>query len=224
MLLYSALCSSSKLTYNFIMLIYRRKGRKKYRCIVGVDEVGRGPIAGPVAVGAIVLLPPFRSSPFKGVKDSKKLTQKEREMWFEKINIAKIRGELDYCISTTAPHRIDVMGIMPATRDALRRALSRLDIVPRQALILLDGGLQAPKKFHYQETIIRGDESELAITLASIVAKVKRDRKMIRLGELYPHFAFEAHKGYGTKEHYRQIKKHGLCILHRRSFLTKLTI
>ena len=201
------------------MLAYKGK---TYRCIVGVDEVGRGPIAGPVAVGAVVLLFPFKSSFFKGVKDSKQLTRKQRELWFEKIALARIRGELDYRVSTTASHRIDTMGIMPAIRDALRRALSGLNVFPRHSLILLDGGLCAPKKFQHQKTIVRGDESELAIALASIAAKVVRDRVMVRLAALYPHFAFEAHKGYGTKRHYRQIKKHGLCALHRKSFLTKL--
>ena len=184
--------------------------------------MGRGPIAGPVAVGAVILFSGFNPSFFKGVKDSKQLTQRKRELWFEKIIIAKIRGELDYRVSTTASHRIDTMGIMPAIRDALRRALSGLNIVPRHSLILLDGGLRAPKEFKHQKTIVRGDESELAIALASIAAKVVRDRVMVRLAALYPHFAFETHKGYGTKKHYRQIKKHGMCTLHRRSFLTKL--
>ena len=202
------------------MVVYKGK---KYQCIVGVDEVGRGPIAGPVAVGVIVLLPPFKTFPFRGVKDSKQLTQKEREMWFEKITLAKIRGELDYCVSTTASHRIDAIGIMPAVKDALRRALSRLDIIPRQTLILLDGGLTAPKRFHYQKTIIKGDESELAIALASITAKVKRDKKMIQFSQMYPQFAFEFHKWYGTAEHYRRIQKYGITAIHRRSFLSKLT-
>ena len=93
---------------------------------------------------------------------------------------------------------------------------------PKKCLVLLDGGLRAPKRFMYQKTIIRGDEKEYAIALASIMAKVTRDRKMVKLSKKYPLYGFNSHKGYGTKKHYEKIKKCGLCELHRRSFLKQL--
>lgn len=190
---------------------------KKY--IIGIDEVGRGPIAGAVAIGAVLLSAEYDKSYFDGVKDSKKLTVKKREAWLEKIKAECDEGRAKYIVSFIGEKHIDDYGIVSALRKATDDALSRLFVLPDECLILLDGGLKAPEKFKFQKTIIRGDESEIPIALASIVAKVERDRKMILLAEQYPEYGFEKHKGYGTKEHYENIEKHGLCDIHRRSFL-----
>ena len=192
---------------------------KSHKYLIGIDEVGRGPIAGPVAVCALLLRGDFSRRDFKGLKDSKKLTQKKREMWFSKVNDSK---SIVYAVSFVHQNIIDSKGIVCATRTALNRSLIRLHVKPKKCLVLLDGGLRAPKRFMYQKTIIRGDEKEYAIALASIMAKVTRDRKMVKLSKKYPLYGFNSHKGYGTKKHYEKIKKCGLCELHRRSFLKQL--
>src|SRR3989344_1041857 len=196
--------------------------------IVGIDEVGRGPLAGPVAVG--VLIQKQRPRLYnKGealislgkIRDSKKLSAKQREGWFEIICAERQRGALDFSVSFVSHIMIDKRGLAWALRTATARALMRLAI-PTDSAIFLDGGLRAPEIFKNQKTIIKGDEKIPVIALASIVAKVTRDHLMIRMAEKYPQYGFERHKGYGTKEHFATIKKHGLCPIHRRSFLLKL--
>lgn len=189
---------------------------REYRYIIGVDEVGRGPIAGPVTVGAVLVPRKLNRRHFKEVKDSKKLTSVQREAWFFRIRKMK---EVRYATSSVKNRVIDRKGIMYAIRLALRRSIARLGANPRECLVLLDGGLKAPKRFILQRTIIRGDEKEHAIALASIVAKVKRDRKMLALGGKYPRYGFGVHKGYGTRMHYARIRRNGTCVLHRKSFL-----
>lgn len=189
------------------------------RYIVGIDEVGRGPLAGPVAVGAVVVPSDFDEAFFDGVRDSKKLTPKRREEWFEKIKKEKKNGALTYTVCFTAPELIDSYGIVWAIRSAIDKALLQLTLEPEEYKLFLDGGLHAPEQFIYQETIIKGDEKKPIIALASIMAKVERDRKMILFGEQYPEYGFDAHKGYGTKAHFQNIKEHGICSIHRKSFL-----
>jgi len=194
----------------------------KMQHVVGIDEAGRGPLAGPVAVGVVSISPNFNKNFFRGIKDSKKLSEKNREMWYAKALEARKRGLLKFSVSLVSEKVIDRKGITYATRLGIERSLRALKI-PKASHIFLDGGLRAPEKFSYQRTIIKGDEKKLIISLASIVAKVTRDRKMIQLSKKFPKYNFQKHKGYGTKEHMRAIKKYGPTKLHRKSFLKHLT-
>lgn len=185
--------------------------------IVGVDEAGRGPLAGPIAVG-VVCIPSGRERLFAGIRDSKKLTEKQREKWFAKIRALQRGKKLRYGVALVGNAVIDKKGITAATRLGIKRLLRRLDIRPKEARLLLDGSLFAPREFIYQRTIIGGDDKVRVIAAASVVAKVKRDRKMVRLSKDYPAYGFDIHKGYGTKSHVEKIKKLGLSPLHRRGF------
>lgn len=192
---------------------------------VGIDEVGRGPIAGPVAVASFVFLSTIDWSEIAlPLRDSKKLSLKQREAWFGKIEDWRERGKCRYCVSMVPAETIDTIGIVPSITRALREALSGLQLDPANTSVLLDGGLSAPKEYIYQKTIIRGDETERVIALASIVAKVHRDRHMHTVGEQYPEYGFESHVGYGTKKHYAAIRAHGLLPIHRKSFLKNLSV
>lgn len=194
--------------------------------IVGVDEVGRGPLAGPFAVGAVLVktenLQNLRREIFRGVKDSKKLTALGRAVWFEKIKAAHKAEKLSYKVSFISSKNIDSLGLTAIAQMAIKRSLRKLQVLPEETLVLLDGGLRAPKEFIHQKTIIKGDEKEPVIGLASIMAKVLRDRRMERLSLEYPHFDFHIHKGYGTKHHISLIKKFGPCEIHRRSFIKSI--
>ena len=193
--------------------------------VVGIDEAGRGPVAGPIAVGAVLarMETPIEHEYFaKGIRDSKKLTVGKRENLFSWI---RKNGDLRHVVSMVGPRVVDREGIAVATATAISRALRR--ILPEgckkeEVLVLLDGGLQAPATFVNQATIIKGDEKEPLIALASVAAKVSRDHKMRTLSFQHPEYGFDGHKGYGTKEHYKAIRKFGMCHSHRRSFLTKL--
>lgn len=200
--------------------------------IIGVDEVGRGPLAGPVAVGALCATTRMLKK-FRLIKESKQLSPLQREAWYARILLA--RGEeLHFAVSFVSAAIIDRKGITFAIRLALARSLLKLETdVQRTALknspkgrplyeesmVLLDGGLKAPATYIHQQTIIHGDAQELSIAMASVVAKVLRDRRMVRLHKKYPEYGFAAHKGYGTKAHYRALAKRGLSPVHRRSFL-----
>ncbi|MDO8514722.1 MAG: ribonuclease HII [bacterium] len=188
------------------------------RYLIGIDEAGRGPLAGPVAVGAVMVPHDFDWKILKGVRDSKQLTPFAREEWYRKLRAMRQAGMLDFSVSFSAAGTIDRRGIVFAIHSALTRCLIKLDATPEQCEIRLDGSLRAPEIFTVQKTIIRGDESEPVISLASIAAKVTRDRLMQRLAEKYPAYDFRAHKGYGTPRHQKMIHKHGLCPLHRTSF------
>ena len=193
------------------------------RYIVGIDEVGRGPVAGPVTVCALAVAADFDVSRFKGIRDSKKLSPKKREEWFQKITEWQTSGDLNFAITSIPADEIDRTGIAPAIKRALAESLDKLGqltkLNPKETKVLLDGSLKAPEQFTIQETIIKGDEKIPVISAASIVAKVNRDRYMTEQASLYPEYGFEKHKGYGTKSHMTAIKKHGMSILHRRSFL-----
>lgn len=190
--------------------------------MVGIDEVGRGPLAGPVAVAAVR----FQTDQLRrlgrrllaGIRDSKRLTEEARETWFARFSAARADGLCEYAVSFVTSARIDRVGIAPAVRAALARSLSKLNPDPERTLVLLDGGLRAPVQFLYQKTIVRGDATEPLIAAASIVAKVLRDRRMVRYARQFPLYGFERHKGYGTHMHVSALQQHGPCTLHRKSF------
>ncbi len=190
--------------------------------IVGIDEVGRGPLAGPVGVGVVVAPDSISKKFFKGIKDSKQLSEVDRVLWYGLALEARKKGELNFTVSLVSERVIDRHGIGYAIRLGVKRGLKRLS-VDNSYQIFLDGSLKAPETFLHQRTIIRGDEKVPIIALASIVAKVTRDRKMRRLAKKFPQFGFEGHKGYGTRFHMLALKEYGLCEVHRRSFLKHLT-
>jgi ribonuclease HII len=184
--------------------------------VVGIDEAGRGPLAGPVAVGVVCAPYDISEGIFEGVQDSKKLSPKAREMWYERITTTT---NVQWAVACTGAAVIDKHGIQYAVRSALARALTKIVVHPDTALILLDGGLRAPDRFKEQQTIIRGDATEPLISAASVLAKVTRDRYMCRADARYPQYGLAVHKGYGTQMHQLAILQHGLCPLHRKSFI-----
>lgn len=189
--------------------------------VVGIDEAGRGPLAGPVAVGAVKISPGFKKSFFTGVKDSKQLSRHDRELWFKLALEARKSGSLDFAVSLVSEKIIDRKGINYAVHLGIKRCIKKLQI-GEDAQIFLDGALRAPSHFIHQLTVIKGDEKIPIISLASIVAKVIRDAKMTRLSKKFPKFDFYLHKGYGTKMHCSAIRKYGPTEIHRRSFIRRL--
>jgi len=176
--------------------------------IAGVDEAGRGPLAGPVIAAAVILDP---KNPIVGLADSKKLTAKQREILFEIIK----EKSLAWGIGRAEVEEIDRINILQATFLAMRRAVDALSITP--TLTLVDGN-QLPGLMCPTQTIIKGDQTEPAISAASILAKVTRDIEMVALAKHYPHYQFEQHKGYGTAAHLASLKQYGPCVIHRKSF------
>ena len=195
--------------------------------IVGIDEAGRGPVAGPVAVGGVSIkkskLVALQAifEPIKG-KDSKKLTEKSRDLWYGVICEQMKMGNLLFAVGMVSAQKIDKEGIVFGIKTSMDSVLKKIATIPNDTRVLLDGSLYAPSEYKNQETIIKGDEKEMIISLASIVAKVERDKIMIQLSKKYPEYGFESHKGYGTKKHYEAIKKFGLIVEHRKSFLTRI--
>jgi ribonuclease HII len=184
--------------------------------VIGVDEAGRGPLAGPVAVGIVLAPAGFDiKKAFPGVNDSKQLSEAKREEIFE---LLKAQTKVKYAVRFASHDIIDSKGISYAIRGAVARGIRSLAPDPRDVHVLLDGSLKAPDIYE-QETIIGGDGSAPIIGLASIAAKVSRDRLMKRLAKLYPEYLFEQHKGYGTALHYAMLAKYGPCIIHRRTYL-----
>ncbi len=180
--------------------------------IAGVDEAGRGPLAGPV-VAAAVIFPPYHYIP--EVRDSKTLSAKQREALFDLIT----RSALAFGIGIVSHEIIDRINIREATFQAMRQALGRLSVQPDYVLF---DGYELPEKFFPQEAVINGDDLSFTIAAASIIAKVTRDRLMIELHQQYPHYHFDRHKGYGTRLHREMILKYGPSPVHRRSFLKKI--
>ena len=195
--------------------------KKSPQFIIGIDEAGRGPLAGPVAVGAVMSKNWQHSvlGVLPKLKDSKKLSEKQREVWFEFLKQEKKKGNLNFAVSLVSEKIIDRQGIVAAIKIGIKNCLKKLKAKPLIVSVLLDGSLKAPPEFTNQKTIIRGDESEPIISLASIVAKVTRDKHMARVAKKYPGYGFEVHKGYGTKKHYKALKKLGISVIHRRSYL-----
>jgi ribonuclease HII len=193
--------------------------RSSKEILVGIDEAGRGPLAGPVSVGVLAMRSRKVLKMFRGVKDSKQLSEKQREEW---LRLIKKTREVAYTVSFSSHSVIDKRGISHAVRSAINRALKRLErdgFVNEHSCILLDGLLHAHPRFKNQKTIINGDATEPIIALASICAKVHRDKRLKKLAKKYPQYGFEVHKGYGTANHYKAIKKHGISPVHRRSYL-----
>jgi ribonuclease HII len=197
------------------------------RYVIGVDEVGRGPLAGPVAVGVVCVPKGFAWGLLEGVGDSKKVTPKNREAIFRRAQVLQKEGKLSYAVGMVSAKQIDAIGIVPAIQKAMNQALKKIqrtDLRIVDCMVKLDGGLKAPTEYVHQETIIKGDAKEKVIGLASIMAKVTRDRYMTKIGS-EPQFApytFAVHKGYGTKAHRTAIKKFGLSSEHRTSFCTRI--
>lgn len=186
---------------------------------VGVDEAGRGPIAGPVAVGVVAVPSEFPRSFFEGIRDSKQLTERGRETWALRAHEALDEGLLHYSVCFAAPVQIDRLGIVAAVEDAVHKAVEAVEVRLSRTCLFLDGSLKGPEKAAHVKVAVRGDEHEPLIALASILAKVYRDHAMVKLAHKYPEYGFDKHKGYGTKEHYEAIREHGLCALHRKSFI-----
>ena len=176
--------------------------------IAGVDEVGRGPLAGPVVTAAVILDP---NRPILGLADSKKLTEKHRETLAAIIK----QHALAWAIGRAEPEEIDQLNILQATLLAMKRAVEALGIEPSHALV---DGNQAPKLMCSVTTIIKGDQKEPAIAAASIIAKVSRDKEMVLMEESFPGYGFAKHKGYPTKMHQDALMKLGVSEIHRRSF------
>ncbi len=189
------------------------------KLILGVDEAGRGPLAGPVAIGVVMVRERFNiGREFPGLADSKQLSPLARAKMFKLMQQRMRDGDIQFCVRSTSAERIDQWGLSRAVALATARAVRFLSPSPNGVSIYLDGLLKAPAEYH-QQTIIGGDEAVPVIALASIAAKVTRDRLMTRFAKEFPEYGFEIHKGYGTAHHYKALKKHGPCDIHRRSFL-----
>lgn len=183
----------------------------KIHLIAGVDEAGRGPLAGPVCAAAVIL-PENLSIP--GLNDSKKLSDKQRRALFPVITEAAVA----YGIAFSSEQEVDEINILQATFLAMKRAIEQLQVRPD--LLLIDGNRNCDFKIP-SETVIRGDSLSASIAAASVLAKVTRDNYMLEQAVNYPEYGFDIHKGYGTKAHYAAIEKYGHCPLHRISFLKK---
>lgn len=180
--------------------------------IAGVDEAGRGPLAGPVVVAA-VMLPRDSSIPY--VFDSKKVSAKRREMVYEAI----MEEAISVGIGIIEPEEIDRINILQATYAGAKKAVEALSEAPD---ILLNDAITIPDISIPQEAVVKGDAKSYQIAAASIVAKVTRDRMMVAFDETYPGYGFARHKGYGTKAHYEALRTLGMCPIHRRTFLKKI--
>lgn len=186
---------------------------KGFKAVCGVDEAGRGPLAGPVYAAAVIL--PIGAE-ITGINDSKKLSEKKREDLFNIINDTA----LSVSVGIADEKEIDEINILNATFLAMKRAVRGLAIPADYAII---DGNRAPNTGITEETVVKGDGKVISVAAASIIAKVSRDRFMMKIAELYPEYRFDKHKGYGTALHYEMIKKYGISPIHRRTFLKKIT-
>lgn len=185
-----------------------------YEIICGIDEAGRGPLAGPVYAAAVILP---QGHIVEGVNDSKKLSEKKRDMLYDRI----LDECVCYSVGVATEREIDEINILQATFLAMRRAFEGLKIKPDIALI---DGNKKPGLDIAEWDIVKGDSKSASIAAASIIAKVSRDRYMLQMAEKYPQYQFEKHKGYGTKLHYEMIEKYGVSEIHRKTFLKKILI
>ncbi len=183
-----------------------------FQYVCGVDEAGRGPLAGPVCAAAVILP---KGLIIEGVNDSKKLTEKKREALFDVI----CDSALAYSIVFADVDEIEEANILRATMNAMKRAVEGLNVPVDFAYI--DGNTMPPIEIN-GECIVKGDAKSMSVACASILAKVSRDRLMLKYAEEYPQYGFEKHKGYGTKVHIEALKEFGLCPVHRPSFLKKI--
>lgn len=191
-----------------------RAFERKYKdaaYICGIDEAGRGPLAGPVVAGAVVLP---KDCEILYINDSKKLTEKKREELYEVI----MEQALATGVGMASAQRIDEINILQATYEAMREAVHNLGITPD---ILLNDAVTIPQLDIPQEPIVKGDARSISIGAASIIAKVTRDRLMVQFDQAYPGYGFAAHKGYGTKTHIAALRRLSPCEIHRKTFITK---
>lgn len=191
---------------------YDEAVRNSVGSFCGVDEAGRGPLAGDVYAAAVILDP---QNPIEGLNDSKKLSEKKREALYDEI----IEKAKDYCIARATVAEIEEINILEAAMLAMKRAVNGLSEKPKLALI---DGNKTPDLDIEAKAVVKGDATSESIAAASILAKVERDRYMKKMAEEYPQYAFEKHKGYGTKLHYEKILEYDPCPIHRPSFLKKL--
>lgn len=184
-----------------------------FSCICGVDEAGRGPLAGPVCAAAVILP---EGAVIEGLDDSKKLTEKKRERLYDIIKETAVA----YSVAYGTLEEIETVNILEATYLAMNRAIEGLNIKPDFALI---DGNRVPRGIKIPcETIVKGDSRSMSVAAASVLAKVTRDRLMLEYDKKYPEYNFKKHKGYGTKEHTELIKQYGPCEIHRLSFLKNI--
>ena len=183
-----------------------------YKVVCGVDEAGRGPLCGPVCAAAVIL--PVDCE-IEGINDSKKLSEKKRDMLFDIIKEKAIA----YSVVMVDAATIDEINILQATFKAMREAVEGLET--KADIALIDGN-QKPGLSIEQRTLVKGDAKSISIAAASILAKVTRDRYCLEMDEKYPEYQFAKHKGYGTKLHYEMIAEHGICPEHRKTFLKKI--
>lgn len=191
-----------------LYLFERQTHLQGYSLVAGVDEAGRGPLAGPVVAAAVILKP---DCPIPGVNDSKKLTERQRERLFEQI----MTEALCIGVGSASPAEIDQINILQATRKAMLEAVLQLSSQPDALLI---DGITTIASPLYQQTIKQGDSRSASIAAASIIAKVSRDRLMLEYDQLYPQYGFAQHKGYGSARHLSALREHGPCPIHRLSF------
>lgn len=196
------------MTYEYENL-YKEQG---YNVICGIDEAGRGPLAGPVFAAAVILPEGLEDI---GLNDSKKLSEKKRDLLFDVIKEKAVA----YSIASASEREIDEINILNATFLAMKRAVEGLKIKPDLALV---DGNRKPKTGIEEITIVKGDSKSISIAAASILAKVSRDRFLLEMDEKYPEYCFKQHKGYPTALHYEMIKKYGVSPIHRVTFLKTL--
>ena len=203
------------------------------RFTMGIDEAGRGPLAGPLSLGICIIRRPralralhkLLSDPKRTgfFKDSKMFNQQGRELAYHTIMHHVKNGSIDISYTQITPSYIDTHGMSKSLARGVRTLLQRIHkkyaLDASMSRVHLDGKLYAPQKYIHQETLIKGDTRRIEIAVASIIAKVSRDRHMKKLAKQYPQYGFDAHKGYGTKKHYEALKKYGPSEVHRRSFL-----
>ncbi len=183
-----------------------------YKLVCGIDEAGRGPLCGPVCAAAVIL--PLDCE-IEGINDSKKLSEKKREMLFDIITEKAIA----YAVYMADAQTIDQINILQATFLAMRNAVEGLSVKPDIALV---DGNGKPGLDIEERTVVKGDAKSVSIAAASILAKVSRDRYMLEMDKQYPEYQFAKHKGYGTKLHYEMLAEHGVSPIHRRTFLKKI--
>ncbi len=180
-----------------------------FQAICGIDEAGRGPLAGPVVAGAVILP---KNCDILYINDSKKLSEKKREMLYDEIMVRAVAVG----VGVVSWERIDEINILQATYEAMRQAIAGLSVTPD---LLMNDAVTIPGVNVKQVPIVKGDAKSASIGAASIIAKVTRDRIMLEYHKLYPEYGFDAHKGYGTKAHIEALRKYGPCPIHRRSFI-----
>jgi ribonuclease HII len=193
------------------LLAFDGEFRKDHKIICGVDEAGRGCLAGEVYAGAVIF---DETAYFEGLNDSKKLSAKQRDILYDEV-ISKC---MCYCVATATVQEIEEINILNASMLAMKRAVEGLSIKPD--LVLVDGN-KTPNLDIPVQSIVKGDGKSFSIASASILAKVSRDRYMVEMAKKYPQYEFDKHKGYGTKLHYQKLAEFGECEIHRPSFLKK---